>query len=815
MAHRKLQQEIDRVFKKINEGLEIFDTYYERHENCTNNPSQKDKLESDLKREVKKLQRLREQIKSWQSSPDIKDKDSLLDFRRSVEIAMEKYKAVEKASKEKAYSNISLKKSDNMDPQEKERRDVSEYLSNTIDELERQYEGLQVEIDKLIILNKKKKTASQANEEKKDQLKNLQMRYRWHQQQMELALRLLANEELNPDHVKEIQEDINYYVESNQEPDFVEDETIYDTLDLQSNEAIAHEVAQYFASQQAEDNNGDDDSASKDASKTSKKELRRLEREAKKAAKAASKGSESDSFVIPNSYSASISAKEPETLELLQSQSPSPSPGPQTADSSKTGSTPSTVPNTAKSPNGSSLTSLKHGLSATSHSTTNELLAGHTHIHQTLNGITTTSTLKPATVPARPAGEIKWAVAASQGIEKDKKMINASSNTNTSAPATSGTNSAAGLSNVSTRSNSATNTPRLSTPSLETTSLAEHLEKSSGLTNPNASTSLTAAAVLAAGAAAVNMNNKAIHKNASPYRPPETLHNRDEHYSLNTTPSLQKRVEDEPELIDDYESEWTDDELEEEPVPEQLTELESETRKLATEQFRKESIKDYEMLLLPGGIQEFIMGVELFNRGLEPLDGKLGGYRRSHDACTIPRFGGVPLGVNPPAPLDAFRSTQQWDVTRCSLRSVVRSSDLTEAEKYQAILERFRSLEMFTLFYNYYFAVTPLEQHIASIILAERHWKVSKSSTLWFLRQGDAKFTNGICEVADYKVFKLDDWTVADKLNFKLDYAFLKEPPVIPTVEKESMVETDGSDVLSHGQQLLQQLKQGKVGTSA
>ena len=41
MAHRKLQQEIDRVFKKINEGLDIFDSYYERHESCTNNPSQK------------------------------------------------------------------------------------------------------------------------------------------------------------------------------------------------------------------------------------------------------------------------------------------------------------------------------------------------------------------------------------------------------------------------------------------------------------------------------------------------------------------------------------------------------------------------------------------------------------------------------------------------------------------------------------------------------------------------------------------------------------------------------------------------------
>ena len=81
-----------------------------KRQSCNNNPSQKDKLESDLKREVKKLQRLREQIKSWQSSPDIKDKDSLLEYRRSVEIAMEKYKAVEKASKAVSYTHLDVYK---------------------------------------------------------------------------------------------------------------------------------------------------------------------------------------------------------------------------------------------------------------------------------------------------------------------------------------------------------------------------------------------------------------------------------------------------------------------------------------------------------------------------------------------------------------------------------------------------------------------------------------------------------------------------------------------------------------------------------
>lgn len=250
-------------------------------------------------------------------------------------------------------------------------------------------------------------------------------------------------------------------------------------------------------------------------------------------------------------------------------------------------------------------------------------------------------------------------------------------------------------------------------------------------------------------------------------------------------------------------------------MPEVLNEEELKTRKESKEQFKKDFSYDYEMLLLPSGIQEFIMGAELFNRGLEPLDGKIGGYRRLRDACNIPRFDEVPLGVNPPAPLDAFRSTQQWDVTRCSLRSVIQSYELSDTEKYQAILERFRTLEMFTLFYNYYFSVTPLEQHIASIILAERNWQVSKNSTLWFLRQGDVKFSNEICEIADFKVFKLDDWTVADKPNFKLDYSILKEPPVTTPSGQHSSIATNDYDGLSHGQQLLHQLKHGSVGASA
>lgn len=44
-----------------------------------------EKYEADLKKEIKKLQRLRDQIKSWIASAEIKDKTSLLDNRRLIE----------------------------------------------------------------------------------------------------------------------------------------------------------------------------------------------------------------------------------------------------------------------------------------------------------------------------------------------------------------------------------------------------------------------------------------------------------------------------------------------------------------------------------------------------------------------------------------------------------------------------------------------------------------------------------------------------------------------------------------------------------
>jgi hypothetical protein len=70
--------------KKVSEGVELFENIYEKMQASTNQ-TQKEKQELDLKTQIKKLQRLRDQIKTWVASNDIKDKSVLLDNRRLIE----------------------------------------------------------------------------------------------------------------------------------------------------------------------------------------------------------------------------------------------------------------------------------------------------------------------------------------------------------------------------------------------------------------------------------------------------------------------------------------------------------------------------------------------------------------------------------------------------------------------------------------------------------------------------------------------------------------------------------------------------------
>lgn len=76
--------EIDRTLKQVDSGVEVFESTFEKLGMATN-ATQKDKLETDLKTQIKKLQRMRDTIKNWLGSSDIKDKTSLMDHRKLIE----------------------------------------------------------------------------------------------------------------------------------------------------------------------------------------------------------------------------------------------------------------------------------------------------------------------------------------------------------------------------------------------------------------------------------------------------------------------------------------------------------------------------------------------------------------------------------------------------------------------------------------------------------------------------------------------------------------------------------------------------------
>ena len=74
---RKLQTEVDKTMKKITEGVELFDEIWDKVYGASTQ-AQKEKYELDLKKEIKKLQRLRDQLKTWVAGSDVKNKQPLI-----------------------------------------------------------------------------------------------------------------------------------------------------------------------------------------------------------------------------------------------------------------------------------------------------------------------------------------------------------------------------------------------------------------------------------------------------------------------------------------------------------------------------------------------------------------------------------------------------------------------------------------------------------------------------------------------------------------------------------------------------------------
>uniref|UniRef100_A0A3Q2R2R3 CCR4-NOT transcription complex subunit 3 n=1 Tax=Fundulus heteroclitus TaxID=8078 RepID=A0A3Q2R2R3_FUNHE len=228
---RKLQGEIDRCLKKVAEGVEQFEDIWQKLHNAAN-ANQKEKYEADLKKEIKKLQRLRDQIKTWVASNEIKDKRQLVENRKLIETQMERFKVVERETKTKAYSKEGLGLAQKVDPAQREKEETGQWLTNTIDTLNMQVDQFESEVESLSVQTRKKK-GDKEKQDRIEELKRLIERHRYHIRMLETILRMLDNDSVPVDAIQKIKDDVEYYIDSCQDPDFEENEFLYDDLDLE------------------------------------------------------------------------------------------------------------------------------------------------------------------------------------------------------------------------------------------------------------------------------------------------------------------------------------------------------------------------------------------------------------------------------------------------------------------------------------------------------------------------------------------------------------------------------------------------------
>lgn len=215
--------------KKVDEGVDLFDEIWEKVYSAEQQ-NQKEKYEMDLKKEIKKLQRLRDQIKTWIGGSDVKDKDPLLDARRLIETKMEQFKICEKETKTKTYSKEGLARAEKLDPHEQAKKDTTDWISEVIEQLTQLVEDREVEVERLAS-GKGKKTNKHVIEEYNHFISN----HKFHLNKLEGIMRLVNNDVLDVEVVDPIKEDLDYYLESYEDDDYqqaYDEEFFYEALNL-------------------------------------------------------------------------------------------------------------------------------------------------------------------------------------------------------------------------------------------------------------------------------------------------------------------------------------------------------------------------------------------------------------------------------------------------------------------------------------------------------------------------------------------------------------------------------------------------------
>ena len=147
------------------------------------------------------------------SGSEVKDKSALADTRRAIERCMEAFKACERESKTRAFSQAGLAgAAARVDPREARRAEARDWIAATVAALGEGVETLDGELEALTAGGGNKRARAKAPPPRAAKLEAAIARHRAHVARLEQLLRLVDNEAVSPEEVDPVREVLDDYL---------------------------------------------------------------------------------------------------------------------------------------------------------------------------------------------------------------------------------------------------------------------------------------------------------------------------------------------------------------------------------------------------------------------------------------------------------------------------------------------------------------------------------------------------------------------------------------------------------------------------
>ncbi|KAF5224598.1 hypothetical protein ECC02_002237 [Trypanosoma cruzi] len=223
---KKVQQDIDRLLRRTQDGIEGYEELYNKFLKAATQ-TQKERLEGDLKKEIKKLQRFRDGIKALIANPEVKDTKALESYQKNIEEKMEVFKTCERETKTKAFSKEGLAATS---PHETPQAHTEAWMKSAMEDARKQIEIIEYDVER----NTRGHHGRGKNTASADATRLQKLKF--HLGKLEQLLKAVTNGDADLDEVGDIEERVQRFLQNETNSDDDDDEeTLYSGFDLEDN----------------------------------------------------------------------------------------------------------------------------------------------------------------------------------------------------------------------------------------------------------------------------------------------------------------------------------------------------------------------------------------------------------------------------------------------------------------------------------------------------------------------------------------------------------------------------------------------------